>query len=171
MSEKNFSFRVCLCERGGIIYCFATFCSCSLCKWQLLRKTFLVGEISVLVLGRCHFMNPSLHFICVTCRKRTGWLARLIFYAAKYNLVSIRHIWRIFFFRRTCIRENAISCRVHYSKKWPVGTHCSDKNTERKFRLWCQVSQLSNCSESSILFRRRRREKRGRLEENEGRCD
>ena len=93
-------------------------------------EKLLVGEISVLVLGRCHFMNPSLHFICVICRKRTGWLARLIFYVAKYNLVSIRHIWRILLFRRACIREKAISCRVHYGKKWSAGTHCSDKNTE-----------------------------------------
>ena len=66
------------------------------------EKKLLVGEISVLVFGRCHFMYPSLHSICVICRKPWHSLCRLIFYASKYNLVSgmvsLHHIWRISFF-------------------------------------------------------------------------
>ena len=99
-------------------------------QMAIAQKKLLVGEISVLVFGRCHFMNPSLHSICVICRKPWHSLSRLIFYASKYNLVSgmvpLHHIWRISFFKVCCIRENAISCRVHYSKKWP-GTHFSNK--------------------------------------------
>ena len=71
-------------------------------QMAIAQKKLLVGEISVLVFGRCHFMNPSLHSICVICRKPWHSLCRLIFYASKYNLVSgmvsLHHIWRISFF-------------------------------------------------------------------------
>ena len=106
-------------------------------QMAIAQKKVIVGEISVLVLGRCHFMNPSLHFICVTfCMKRsTGCrLARLIFYAVKYKIWSLFATSGEFFLPRriTCIRENAISCRVHYGKKWPAGTHCSCKILNKK---------------------------------------